>query len=435
MIRSATLLALGAVLALALAPASAGGQERIRVDFGERVRAAPLSGLLHGAGPKHPSRRLIHPLRPGLWRLHFERPLYRRALAAGARFQLMISEHWGYPVDRWRGRGPPWGSLGRWRKFTTDMARRHRRRKILWDVWNEPDGIGGFWEGSRRQFFETYLVAYRALRRTLGRRAVIGGPSISRFDPDYLRDFLEFCRARGCEVNFLSWHEFPGTPAGVPAIADHLRDVRREFLRNRRYRRLRIRELHVNEFVSDRDQYRPGDILGYLHYLEAGRADAAAKGCWLDSTGRGNCFNESLDGLVDPRTRRPRAAWWAYKEYADGRPSRVAASTSDRYLLPLASARSPGRRSAQILIAHADRPAPAPDELAATVELRGLRRLPFAAGRTRLRARLSRIPNTGEEPLARPVPIDSVPVRVRRGRASLRVGPIGRHEALLVTLR
>ena len=41
-------------------------------------------------------------------------------------------------------------------------------------------------------------------------------------------------------------------------------------------------------------------ILGYLYYLEKGRADGACKSCWPDTRRENNCFNGSLDGLIDP---------------------------------------------------------------------------------------------------------------------------------------
>ena len=55
------------------------------------------------------------------------------------------------------------------------------------------------------------------------------------------------------------------------------------------YRPLRIEELHVNEAIIAADQYRPGSVIGVMHYLEVGGADAAARTCWNDLSGDNNC--------------------------------------------------------------------------------------------------------------------------------------------------
>jgi xylan 1,4-beta-xylosidase len=100
---------------------------------------------------------------------------------------------------------------------------------VLWDVWNEPN-TGTFWQGTREQFFETYLRAYGVLRDQLGPDAWIGGPSITLYDHAFLAEFLDFCVANACEVNFLSWHELRSTGYRIVPITDNLADAYASFV-------------------------------------------------------------------------------------------------------------------------------------------------------------------------------------------------------------
>ncbi len=79
------------------------------------------------------------------------------------------------------------------------------------------------------------------------------------------------------------------------------------------------REIHVNEVVGEDDQYLPAENLGYLHYMERGGADAAARACWPANDGESNCYNDSLAGLLVPETSQPRSVWWAHPGIRGGR--------------------------------------------------------------------------------------------------------------------
>jgi xylan 1,4-beta-xylosidase len=76
-----------------------------------------------------------------------------------------------------------------------------------WEVWNEPDLGKYFWGGSPEQFFELYAKIARAVK-TADRRALVGGPAISRpNEPNpYVDDFLQYVRARKVPLDFYSWH-------------------------------------------------------------------------------------------------------------------------------------------------------------------------------------------------------------------------------------
>ena len=165
-----------------------------------------MNGFLHSLSDTQPAQALVAPLAPRLWRSDLAQASLDRATRLGARYEVVLGNLWGYPREGWRGRGPPWADLGAWRRFVRSTARAHRDKPVMWDVWNEPD-VKEFWVGGRKRFLRTYAVAARVLRAELGERAMIGGPSISRYSLAYLRAFLENCRRERCPVSFLSWHE------------------------------------------------------------------------------------------------------------------------------------------------------------------------------------------------------------------------------------
>lgn len=440
-----TLVSAALVAALAPSSATAGGAQAqapgplvradVSVDFAQPRRLTrSLTGFLHGMHARVPSAELVGPLRPGLWRGSPGSAHPVRAERAGALFSYVLSERWGYPVGGWGRNGPPYADLGAWRS----AVRRHVRdwsgdRRVVWDVWNEPES-SRFWDRPRETFFEVFAAGSRAVVDAAGRDAEVSGPSIGRWDPEWLRAFLDACVRLRCRLTALSWHEFPDGDTPIATIADHLRQARRLFLSDRRYRRLGLRELHVNEVMAAGDHLRPGEIVAFTEALERGRADAAARACWAESDGRFNCRNDTLDGLLTPESFRPRSAWWAVRAIDRGWDRRVRARSSTPVVSVLAS-RGPGgphvvvgRPSARP--GFADQP-PA----SVTLRLRGLERVPALRGARRLEIAVASIPNTLERPLRRPRRGPRLSVRVRGGAASVTLPPLGLHDATVVELR
>src|SRR5262249_29527662 len=200
------------------------------------------------------------------------------------RYILVLSDTWGYHSP-W-----PYDDYTKWEDHVRQVAQASKGKEILWDIWNEPNVIQ-FWQGTQAQFFETYRRAYGVLRDELGPDALIGGPSLTQYDPDSLTAFLDFCAANACEVNLLSWHELKSTGPRIYPIADHLANAYQSFVDNPDYAALNMAEVHVNEVVGDQDQYRPAEIWGSFYYLEVGGADGACKACWKANDATSNCSN------------------------------------------------------------------------------------------------------------------------------------------------
>jgi xylan 1,4-beta-xylosidase len=374
-----------------------------------------MNGFLHSLSAAEPADALVAPLRPHLWRGDGVRAPVARATALGAQYELAISDLWGYPPNRWGGRGAPWRNLRRWGAFVRAVARAYRGQPVIWDVWNEPDGPT-FFTGGRKRFLRVYAVAARALTEELGPGVVVGGPSVSRFSRGSLAAFLDGCLAlRGCRVSFLAWHANlrPGQP--IARVADDLRLARRIFVENPRYAPLGLRAIHVNEYVGQVDRYRPGEAVAYLSALTEGGADLAARSCWSLA----DCGARGLDGLLDPASGRRRAAWWVHRWYAAAADGRVRTRVSDTTVAGLA-ARRPG--TVQLVLGRTG-----PGTRRPRLILRGL------PPRQTQHVRVELVPASGAAPVDRPSvrslgeehPGDD-------GRLRLTLPALGAHEAMRV---
>jgi xylan 1,4-beta-xylosidase len=396
----------------------------ITVDFAaQEPGVRSMSGFLHGMSAGKPADSLLQPLQPKLWRVA-NLAQYNRIIEMGARVELVTSDTWGYPFQE--GNRPPYENYTKWENHIRKLARDSKGKQIIWDIWNEPNGgVPPFWKGTREQLFETYERAYRVLREELGPAAMIGGPSITDYDRNYIVAFLEYCRAKGIEVNFLSWHELLKADEDIPSITKHLWDARRNMVNNPRYKSLNIREIHINEAVGWKNQYRPGDIVGYLYYLEKGRADAASKSCWPNFENSENCSNNSLDGLIDPRTMQPRAAWWVYKTYADGFEARVSSKSTDPKVVALAS-KSTSTRKAQILFGSFSL-------YSSAINLK-LNNLAATFKRQDIRWALYKIPNKYEQSINQLTLIEEKAAAVKSGHAQIKLPAIHQHEAHLLVI-
>jgi|GEM_PF-501300 len=432
------------------------GAVRVEVHFGTPLAVRSAAGFLHGVGASEPHDSLVRALRPAMWRIG-DPDRYARLVrtfpdaASRPRITFVLSDQWGYPsypggdVHGW-----PYEDWEKWEAFVRAQALRHRDKGLLWEVWNEPDVKPRHWDGTPAQFRETYLRAYRILREVLGPQAMIGGPGFSSFDAwtnpqglntrALMRDFLEFCsqqelrgRAAGaapgatCGADFLTWHELH---ADVRRIGAHLEEVR---ALAKEYPAVGVRELHVGETVGEVGHRRPADQLATLHYLEQGRADAAAKGCWNDADGELTCFDDDVDGLLTRGGSRKAAGWWVYKLYADGVETRVRSTTGHPLVVALGSAGTPSARQAQVLVAYADpedRASPVPLRVA----LRGIDSLPFRVGAT-VAVTTHRIPSAGESPVDAPEKLASSRHPVRNGSVELVLAGVRPHDAYLLTVQ
>jgi len=400
------------------------------VDFSLSAPQKNLSGFLHGFYSTSPTDTLLQPLKPTWWRVAADDTMtYSRATRLGAQPIIVVSDAYGYPQDNWQGNGAPWqNNWANWEAKVRQLARQYKNIPVYWDIWNEPDTVSWnttqFWNGTPAQFYETYRRAYNILRQELGASAMIGGPSYANYDQAAMTAFLTYCNQNNLQVNFLSWHELSEVDASLPSITQHLSTMRS--LANS-MPNLRMQKILITESVGPKITYSPGDIIGTLYYLELGGADGADKACWYDSKGQNNCYNGSVDGIINPYSSTgpaPRAAWWAYKTYADGIASRVKATTDNANLVVMAS-KTPG----QVLLGYIGT-----KTTAANVSL-NLRNLGFIGqkGGT-VTVNVAKVPNAQEATVSNLSPISSSTVPVTNGSATLTISGIKLHEEYVVYL-
>lgn len=408
-------------------PSIAQVRSNVTVDFGQPATGiTSMSGFLHGIDPTKPPDSSVKPLQPKLWRVG-RLDVYDRVIASGAEFQLLVSDLWGYGSNP---KGWPYQNYPAWEAFIRQLAQQNKGKKIIWDIWNEPDLKNPFWKGSREQFFETYKRAYKILREELGPSVMIGGPSISTYNKEYLTAFLDYCKANKLEVNFLAWHELNDTI--ILFVDDHVFDAKRNYQQSPFYKELKLQKIYVNEIVGELAQYQPGEILGYLYNLEYAKADGACRACW-DTTGAkkvSNCFNNTLTGTVTPNTFEPRASWWTYKAYADGVNSRVLSRSDNDRLVALASKSNPEGK-AQVLLGYFDRNYSSATTV--TLNLMNLQALGIQSGQ-KVSLKLEKIPNNLEGAVQKLVTVKEEQISSGSGSLTYTIPNFNVHEGYLLTV-
>jgi hypothetical protein len=425
------------------------------VDFSQTVTGQKsMSGFLYGINPATaPPSSMIDPLAPHLWRGSFGNSSdddysISQSLGDGTIFDEVVSDNtYGYPGQgTWNKPNsvtPPFNNapytnaatIATYESDVQGVAAKYASRNAYWEVWNEPTDIVNatdyFWYGDAQQFYPIYLAGYLALRAQLGSNVLIVGPSTSYYNKTFITGLLSYCVANGCEVNVLSWHEFPDS--NIPQIAQDLEDARGTILNNSAYAAANIQQIFVNETVGPAADYEPGDIVAYLYFLEQGGADAAAKGCWNDPQGTGECFDNSLDGLIDPANFSPRAPWWAYKLYSDGVSTRISVPYTNGPLVALASSGSATPQTAQVLVGYFDQgtPAATADFL---VQLTNLNSLSFLSGSTSAQVGIQKIPNAGSADVAVLTPVSTTTIAIQNNSLTVPITGIALHETYVISI-
>jgi len=441
-----------ALLVALLAPglSSQGATATAAVDFAAGRSVNSASGLLFGVTLPIPADR-FSPLQPRFWRYSdYFSPSSQYytwtalaqaflALAPGARLNMLLAQDWGFPLGNWNGtHQPPWVNWQAYESYLTNLARMLRTAGLngTFEVWNEPDQPD-FWNGTRDQFHELYARAYTILRAELGPDAEIAGPSFGAYNHAAMEAFLEFCLARGCQVNAMTFHAADDSPAGVAAFAPNVQDARTAFVDNPRYAPLRIGRIITNEIVGWNYTRQPAGTLAYYAAFEASGAAHAARACWSDHTGTGECFNGTMDGLLTAGTFQTRSVWWAHSLYAAGVSSRVVATANTANLVVLGSAGS-APAPPQVLIGHVNFPRTIdrqPATLLAQLTMNHITALPAFATARRALVAIDSIPDSGEAALAGPVARASYPANVIAGTLVITLPAMQVGEVLRVTLQ
>ena len=423
---------------------------KISVDFAQADDVNSMSGYLHGNDGTTPHDSLILPTRPAHWRYGVRwrkvdseeadssnpASLIKQTAYVPEQLKGQVWEHalisglWGGPthpgVDSIPWGNAPYNNKEKWYERVRFVARAKNGPFVIHDVWNEPDWKA-FFKGTRQQLFETYEVAYKAIRDELGPDALVGGPCIHIYKKDYIIEFLDYCLEKDLEVNVLIWHELHVFPRNTEW---HMQDIRENVLENPKYDPLNIKMVVINEIGSWQDQYRPGDYLAFFHYLEQGGADGACKACWYDRYKNSNCANNTLNALLMPETYKKRALWWAYKYYADGVDKRVYSHSNNPEVVSLATSRSLEGYPA-VLLGYWDWARPEYTE-EVELKLQNINKLEGFEDADRVKLIVEELPDTKDIALAQPIQRAEMVVDVEEGTAIARLLPMTLHGAFYV---
>ena len=171
----------------------------------------------------------------------------------------------------WQANGSPPRDYNKWaglvQAFVEHCIARYGAdevRKWYFEVWNEPNLQGFFYNGTQKQYFELYKITALTIKK-VDPQLRVGGPTTSNFDldraalkkaeasgkpfdplkipwkPVWIEDFLAYCKANNLPVDFVSTHPYPqdftidepGMPNGghfrrsVNSTRDDLRTLRK----------------------------------------------------------------------------------------------------------------------------------------------------------------------------------------------------------------
>lgn len=397
----------------------------VTVDFGVTGKPAAqrASGFLHSVSTLWPEDRYLRSLKPRLFRLNpsdaLDADLHHRLTSLGAVIQCVISDAYGYPKvsHKWPGDNGDWNP---WESLVEDLVKEATSKglSVQWDIWNEPD-YSVFWDRSAEQFNEAWKRAFHKIR-SVDPTAIIVGPSLSRGPWHYLYEFLLIAKANNVVPDVVSWHDY---------ALDHPQDIKnvRTFMNSYR---IGDRPISLNE-IKDEGKYSPGIIVWWLAHVEEEGADSVAYACWPDIAGYSECDSPTLDGLMT-LAGRPRAGWYAHREYANISGELVKVSPTDKTLTGIAGI-DKSLQSAHVLLGRREFQDsigfPEVEVVFRNVNLSGL-----ITGQDSVFVRAERIPDSGTAPLDSTIIAIENEYPVVNGEVQVRLLNFGPREAYSIHL-
>jgi len=321
----------------------------INVDFKKRVKVGNAVGFMHGGLDRLSSavraRAEIRAaqLSPGIWRGVPQTWSMNPDTVArvGAEPVIQLGDLWGLP-GHWPKVWPDQdlAAYSEWVETKALMIKQwFPTGTVSVDVWNEPD-TARFWPVSRDPNLMGYFAAFRtaehALRKVLGSRVRIIGPSTASRASAWTGRLVNYCAANGCKLDAIAWHaNFNGTGL-MDGLDSSMQRIRRKAGTDRTWKRVVRQPVRflVTEYVSAGKRTDPGSLLAYWSQIERGGGGQAAFSVWRE----GDESDGVLDSLLDS-DGQPRSGWWAARAYTIGRRSRVSTSSSSALWPALAARR------------------------------------------------------------------------------------------------
>lgn len=115
----------------------------------------------------------------------------------------------------WKGNISPPTNIQSWKNMVIALIKHCINRYGIdevkswyFEVWNEPDYINHFWEGSKSDYFKFYQETVEAIRSVCSSLKV-GGPALLPIiyrNDNWLDDFVYFCDKENVPLDFISFH-------------------------------------------------------------------------------------------------------------------------------------------------------------------------------------------------------------------------------------
>ena len=352
------------------------------------------------------------------------------AVQSGATPIHILSNLWNSEVptkegckEMFLGRQLPFQNIAAWKAWvhtqSLELAAGQPTGDIWVDIWNEPDWFR-FWPTTRNdkcfskslvdtdgsKWLATFLAAEQVLRKDLGSRVKIIGPSAATSVWSWSEKLVNFCASKGCKIDAISWHLCGGTQGSVdilPKNTKMLRDALAGLPNWKKATAGAATKIWMTEYLPSQYHLMPGGLVSYWYGLEKAGVDGAALAEWNDTNAR-------LDSLLE-RDGTPRSMWWAARAYAVGRATRVATTnvlaTSSWSMLASRNGLTGG---AELLVGNN-----AQTPKAVTVNLSGLQTV---GGTKTLNYQVRILPMVGSDGAAMPL----LPPAASSGKATIKSG-------------
>lgn len=294
------------------------------VDFSQTLGSADRKGLgFHGGADDAVPDALIDPLRPKV----FRRLTGTKGLSRAQRYGTTVVQllpGYNYKPSSMADISAKWPA---WEAFVSTKVSEVKDKGITYqyDIWNEADS-DWTWTAGREVFFEWWKRTYVLLRQ-LDPNADIVGPSTIAFSKeleptsyDWVRAFLLYSAQNNVLPDVISWHEFSSiTPAvleknlnDAKAIVSQIRTTYpAQANYNPGYELNEV--LYYSPSSGNYDSVKPSSLVTLIAHTERNQLYGASLAYWdaVESSPR-----RQLNHLLTTNLT-PRAAYWAYRKYAD----------------------------------------------------------------------------------------------------------------------
>jgi hypothetical protein len=174
-----------------------------------------------------------------------------------------------------------------------------------YEIWNEPDWT---WQAAWGDFDAEWAKTWRRIRGLDAGRPIMG-PSLSKWDGDWMRRFLTSAVASQTVPEIVSWHELD------PAQADDIEAHVLAFRALERELKLTPHKISINEYGSPRAMADPGALTHYIAELERAGVDTADLAFWHRPGRLSDLLVPVAGGHGPARDAAPTGAYWLYAWY------------------------------------------------------------------------------------------------------------------------